>query len=325
MVKKFGVTTHMEPRRVERGPRTGWYSLPTGAKGKDESYRRVTTMAGAAEYMGNLERRTCRFLVEGLSRSKDLVARAGTLTQEDAGDLDRIVRDALSRTEIDASANMGTAFHSIVEARWLGKDVEIPEEWKPIVDDYFLAIREAGYEAVPELLERTVLHPTYGVAGRFDMILRNIRTGELVMADNKTGKAPFTYGVQKMTVQLWTYVDAPLMWDPIRDEMVEKPTVNREKAIIVHIPLLEGGPVTVNELPLRDGPELADTCLRVLGWRATKVKVVTIPRGPVEGYLARVEAAETKAELRSIRDEAKAAGEWTNELSDAVMTKALAL
>ncbi len=323
MVKKFGEKTidiHTEPRRVERGFRKGWYSLPTG-DGRDEQYRRATTLAGAAEYTGNLERRSMRYLASGLSHARDLVARAALLGPDDR-EMDGIVYDALARTTIDESANMGTAFHDIVERIIMGQKPEIPEEWESFVTDYFEAIREAGFEIVPELCERTVLNPYLGVAGRFDNVLRRLSDGRLFMGDNKTGKDPFKYGVAKMVVQLYTYVSSPLMWDPISDTMVEKPEVDTDTAIIIHIPLAEGGPVTVNPLPLTDGPELAETCKRVLEFRSFKVKQKPFPRRAT-GFLARVAAAETKADLRGIRSDAQAAGEWTNELKDAVMERLL--
>jgi hypothetical protein len=71
-------------------------------------------------------------------------------------------------------------------------------------------LADAGLERVPGLSERVVRNVELSAAGRFDDILREIRTGRLLMADLKTKRKPFWTWLE-IDAQLAGYATAEYM------------------------------------------------------------------------------------------------------------------
>jgi hypothetical protein len=157
---------------------------------------------------------------------------------------------------------------------------QIDEEFRPLVSAIFAAIAAAGYEVVPELCERTIHNATYDIVGRFDLTLRHVETGELVLSDVKTGgtmwKPRRTKGAQvgwddahaisdlQEAMQLAAYVGATslIRWPEVEGKecVVEAPPAwSAERGIIVHAPST-GTEVALRVLDLavgREGLEVA--------------------------------------------------------------------
>lgn len=132
----------------------------------------------------------------------------------------------------------------------------------------------AGFEIMPELVERTVRNTTVQAAGRFDNILLHRRTGKLYMADLKTKAKPF-WGFLEIDAQLAGYANSEWMlhWNtPVRVEQ-GMPEVEYTPGPREHVDLTEGVVLHMPSAPGPDGsqePRLRRADLAA-GWRALQL------------------------------------------------------
>jgi len=94
----------------------------------------------------------------------------------------------------------------------------------------------AGFEVVPELVERTVRNLEVAAAGRFDNILMHRRTGQLYMADLKTKQKDF-----------WSFleIDAQLAGYAYAEYMLSQPPTFGDHVFYVDGPRALGVDLTV--------------------------------------------------------------------------------
>jgi hypothetical protein len=120
----------------------------------------------------------------------------------------------------------------------------------------------AGFEIIPDLVERTVRNLAVQAAGRFDNILMHRRTGRLLMADLKTkrgavdGGDPF-WGWLEMDAQLagYAYSEWMLRWrDDGEVTYVPGPRehVDLTEGVVLHMPS-DGGEPRLRRADLVDG------------------------------------------------------------------------
>ena len=96
-----------------------------------------------------------------------------------------------------------------------------------------------GFEVVTEFSEKILVLDRFGVAGMCDLVLRNVATGELIVADLKTG-ASVNYGALGWSIQLSVYAHADNIYvqgaakDGSEDLRLPAPAVNRTMGLILH-------------------------------------------------------------------------------------------
>lgn len=243
--------------------RYGRYVLPDPKTGQERSWTRATTLANTLADRFNLEQWAKRNVVLGLAARQDLYALAASCKPDDKDQLARIVSDAEEAAKAHAGANLGTALHRITERIDRREDFHIPDQWRPDVDAYCQTLVNFRVNVVPEWIERVVVIPQIGVAGTLDRLVTIDRASTHTVADLKTGKEAPKY-VNETAIQLALYAGASYVWNG--DGYDPMPPVDRETAILIHLPVGEGR-CTLHEVDIAAGREAVRLALNVRDWR----------------------------------------------------------
>jgi len=129
-------------------------------------------------------------------------------------------------------------------------------------------LREAGLERMAGLSERVIRNTEVNAAGKFDDILLDRNTGELLIADLKT-KATEFYTWLEVDAQLAVYARAQYMLTVAGDGYERGPAayVSQVKGVVLHQPS-DGGPARLRKADLDFGWETALLCREVLDRRS---------------------------------------------------------
>lgn len=245
------------PEFVEVAPhidrdRFGRYLLPDPETGEKLSWTRATTVASAIKDRYGLEKWAQRNIVWAIGQRPDLYARAAAAFKTDDRTLDEVVEKAEEAAAMDASATMGSAIHQFAEHLDAGRDVAIPEQFKPDLDAYSEALREHGVKIVPGMIERTVGLKYAQVAGTFDRLV-SVPGFELPLIadlktptdkkDKRTGElynSLLRFSLPDISLQLAIYAHADYLWQGGSTGWAPMPEVDQEKALIIHIPAGQG-------------------------------------------------------------------------------------
>lgn len=323
------VTFKSKDGLVRRHPRYGWYMAPTppteeNPEGgtKDIGYTRATTMAKAISDTFALEQWAGRMIVKGLTLRPDLRALAAATPLEDRETLNKVAEDAKTAAGNKVSANLGTARHALTERMDRGQSLPPlePDEEMDLAA-YRAVLAQEGIEILPDMIERCVFLPDFGVAGTLDRIVR-MPDGSLRIADLKTGK-DLSYGWGEISIQLKIYQLARWSYDYRTDTWSEMPITDPNLGLVIHLPVGKGE-ATTYDVDLRVGQAGLELSHQVRDWR--KTKRIAIPRqtahaaaeAPVEVTpatpLQRVQAATNKTTLAALWDELNPLGLWTPDL-----------
>lgn len=225
--------------------RHGRYKLPV--PGHPESgvipWTRATTLARTLsdEYMLNQWR--IRQVVFGIGQRQDLFALAASAHPDDRNTLQSIGDQAQAAAESDKGANLGRALHAFTQ-RLDGRGVPdgTPDMYRPYLRAYASAMRAAGFEIQPQLIERIVACPEIRTAGQFDRLLLpsgvpDSPTTRYVVGDLKTAKLDsITFAWLEIAIQLSVYAHSPVMWNHEKQKYEAMPPVDLEYAIVMHLP-----------------------------------------------------------------------------------------
>lgn len=247
-------------------PRDGWgrYLLPPpeDPDAKPVAWTRATTVAKAPEDQGGLIKWGQRMVVAGLGKRPDLVALAASTDPEDKRALGKIAKDAEEAGGAATGRNTGTAIHSAIEA------VNRGNEPLPLFDAevkaYRAALAKAGLEPVPEFVERIVVNAEHRIAGTFDVALRDKSSGDLYVADLKTGSVDYP---ASFAIQLAIYATADHLVCPDYKHFEEVPGWSHDRGVIIHLP--QGGPCELHWIDLEQGRKGLEVALSVREWRST--------------------------------------------------------
>lgn len=165
-----------------------------------------------------------------------------------AGALDTLA-DALKTAGGDkVAADIGTKVHRYTELYDLGRLAlaDVPDPFRADVESYVRKIQAAGLVSIPDMLERTTIVRSLGVAGTFDKIFR-LPNGQYVIGDVKTGQT-MEYAALDIRQQLACYahgVNENGIWEwdndvAERGRWLPAPQVRTDYAIVVHIPAGSG-------------------------------------------------------------------------------------
>jgi hypothetical protein len=303
----------------------GWnrYKLPSPSTGRLTAYTRATTVASTTPDFYNLNRWKIRTKVAaavgvldaaaaGNAQAIAFATRLRKAIAEDPSEkvLGRLIDEIDDEFGTGADAKeLGGAVHDWIAELDMGNVLlhQIPEMFQPYALAYQNAMARAGFVAVPEYTERLVLNDlgSETIAGRLDGIARCVQTGELFVLDRKTSKtldfSALEYGIQIGGVYAWSR----LMLAQDRTEWEPMPEVNKDIALIAHVPsdqpersqivpisVWEGGASMVTALTVREERRSADK--RMFG------QTYPIPSAEAIRYV------QARQALQTLRDESHA-------------------
>lgn len=273
----------MPPLDGDRVPK----SVPPGAEpwvsGGLQSMTNLAASISDTKALGQWDREQCQI---GTALHPELaqdLRRAVYAAQERGTDLARVKDDPQLRAELATLAERAKDISGANAARDAG--IVRHDHWQDHgesgghvfsgteqINGEMKALRElldaAGFEIIPELVERTVRNLAVQAAGRFDNILMHRPTGRLLIADLKTkrgapdGGDPF-WGWLEMDAQLAGYAYSELMLRWMYDGTVMYEPGPRE-----HVDLTEG---VVLHMPSDGGEPRLRRADLVDGWRALQL------------------------------------------------------
>jgi hypothetical protein len=274
-----------------RRDRWGRYQVVDPETGKLVGLTRATTISGSLDDKTNLIAWKARTVIVGLATRPDLVALAAATDATDKRALDDIAERASDAGGATLRRDLGTAVHGFMEARLNDPAAKIPAPYDADVDAILAAIDAHGLEVVAGMTERMVVHWHHGIAGTFDLILRDRATGTLHIADLKTGSS--LLGSLGFSTQLTIYAQADCLYtqgaagDGSEDITELMPAVSQSLGFILHC---QPGTARcdVHALDLTVGAQALELAMQVRSARKAK---------PLTPYIAPDKVAEKVAEV----------------------------
>jgi hypothetical protein len=264
------------PTTTTEIPRDRWgrpLILPSGG-GEVIAYTRASTHAKALDDLNNLMAWKVRKALEGVVKRPDLLTRAAGALANGDPDADWPTKKALNGVASEAheaaggsaGASSGTGLHALTEAVDRGEGLL----WVPPADQARLdAYVEATAHLTPLDSETFVVCDELRVAGTFDRLWRDDRTGAVLVGDLKTGKSEVDYPMATAT-QLAIYAHG-LRYDPESGERSPlHADLDQTTGLLVHLPAAGGCEVVPLDLAL--GWEAARLAAQVRDLRAVKAQ-----------------------------------------------------
>lgn len=199
-----------------------------------ELYTRATTFASTIDDRWNLERWQQRMVAVGLVQRSDLYAQVAA-NHDDKKVLDRLCDEAREAAQASASANTGTALHTLTERVDRGEKVHIPAPWDADIAAYQQALIDNGVTVDPQLMEGVVVHRGLKVAGRFDRLVELINHTKPLVSDLKTGQT-LDFSWPTIAQQLAIYANADHLYDPATGQLIPMVNVDKTVALVIHLP-----------------------------------------------------------------------------------------
>jgi hypothetical protein len=253
----------------------------------------VTTVAKVPEDGYALELWSKRMVAIGLASSPELIESVAAHF-DDRDKLNELVEEAETVARSHAAATRGTAMHRVTERADRGEAMLLTDLLADTVTAWRNALDVAGYEVVPEYIERAVVYPKERICGRFDRIVRRKADGLLRILDLKSGDRALKYP-HSIAIQLALYANAPWMaaaWDGESGETTEfEPLpdgLDREIGLVLHMP--EPGRVAIGKVNIAAGWEIAHRAVfPILDWRdlddlVTVVELELPNEGPADPF-----------------------------------------
>lgn len=258
----------------------------------EERARRFTRASSLAKVLDDefkLTQWKKRQVLRGVAMDPDMIAylteaiHEGEIDfdhQQTKNDLDRLADQAMDRAGSGEGAKAGTAFHDLAEA-W---DLEsrLPQGGQPtdliMLSSYDDILRRAGIKVIPELIERVIVCPELGVAGRLDRVYDD--NGVISIGDLKSQKwEPGAFDSLSLSIQLAVYANATYMLDMETWEWIPMPPISKDNGIIVWVPATKPGKADIYDIDLREGWKFAKAASKIKEWRKRK-DIVTRRRVP---------------------------------------------
>lgn len=285
---------------------------PTG--GRAVAYTRCTTYVGCLEDTYNLARWQQRMVAVGLSHRPDLQL-AVAAHREDKAKLNALCEEALAAAQASAAATTGTALHALAEQHDRGATLGvIPDSARADIDAYIRATAEFEHLGIEEF----VVHDGLKIGGTFDRLVRY--QGRVYVADIKTGSIEF--GMGKIAMQLAVYAHS-VHYDPTSHERRPLEDVDRDRAIIIHLPA-GAAKCELVWTNIDAGWEAVQIARAVRSWRArndlaTPFLEVTGEAPAVDDLLEQIRTAQNVDRLTDLWRAHVA--EWTTEHTEAAATR----
>jgi len=262
-------------------------------------YDRVSDLSGNLDTKENLSPYHQAQAVMGMMMDRALAVQFKALMSEHGlgtwtkakGEVKDLLKAARAAGGEEFKSGMGTGLHRYTMLRDKGIEPEfVTPEFEPWLDCYEQAMNEAKLKVldweqfvVTDDLENPGTKADIQVAGSFDKLVENTETGEVMIADFKSGKDDNRFAM-KPTIQITAYAhgeqydqETGRRW-PIHDN------VSLKTGLLIHAPFNGGGSpeCTIYPLDLERGWELATMSRDIT--EARKMRVL------VRDALARVKA-----------------------------------
>lgn len=232
---------------------------------------RATTFAKSISDTFTLSAWSQRMVAKGLGLRPDLVVAAAAARVDDKATLDGIVDQAKDAAAARASANVGTAVHTLTEEDDRGAlDLDkVPAPYGDDVRAWRAALAAHNLRTDPGYIERSVLNTRWNIAGSFDRLFQ-LPDGTWVVGDLKTGRN-LQYGWNEIAIQLVIYALADAIYDWGRDVFLPMPEgLRKDYALVVHLPA-GSGQAEVYRVQLDPAAVMAgDLCAQVRKWRSER-------------------------------------------------------
>lgn len=217
-------------------------------------YDRPSTVAGNLDNKDNLKTYQQAQAVFGVVRDKSLAWQFRALVSEYDDPWTHAkqeVKSLLSLAEKiggdQHKAGIGTAIHRLCHLRDIDADIIYPvDQLEPWLDCYMAAVH-SKYEVIGDEffvvcddLENPDSPSDLRCAGNFDRLLRDRETGEVLVADIKSGKSDPDFAL-KPTIQVAIYARS-CKYDQetgLREQI--HPDLNVSKGVLIHLPFNGGG------------------------------------------------------------------------------------
>ena len=264
------VSTDGLPLQYEKGRKT-----PTNAVG----YTRVSTLAGVLDDKSGLVQWAAANAAVGVVRDRAVFAQLSHLAsayRDPWADpiakkqLKPLVERAQQSAGSDDASGLGTAFHGLTELIDAGQTPEfMPEQFVPWVAKYKEALTD--WEVLDS--EPFVVCDELQTAGSLDRLLRHRETGQVVVADIKTGKSDPQFPL-KVSLQVALYAHSERYDQATGKRTPLHPDIDLTAGVLIHAPVRSARPrCTLYPLDLTAGWELAKLAVRVRELRKMKALV----------------------------------------------------
>lgn len=229
-------------------------------KGKKKvAYTRATTIANSLDDASALVAWKMRMAALGLTTRPDLLL-AISAAGEDKMAINAYIEEAMDAAGASKAANIGTAIHALTERLDLGQELGVvPDQWLPDIRAY----EEATKVLNKVYIEQFCVLDKFKIAGTPDRLVEY--KGELFIADLKTGRIDHPNNI---AMQLAIYAHG-LPYDTATATRGSWGDVNKEKAIIVHLPAGTGACKLVF-IDIAEGWKGVQFAMKVRKWRDQK-------------------------------------------------------
>lgn len=226
--------------------------------GKAVAYTRATTIANSLDDPSALTAWKMRMAAIGLSVRSDLLL-AINAAQDDKMAINKYIEDAMEVAGASKAATIGTALHTFAEKLDLGQEIHVPDEWAGDL----IAYEQATKQLNKIFIEQFCVLDKYKIAGTPDRVVEY--KGERFIADIKTGRIDHPNNI---AIQLAIYANGlPYFVDTAtRGKWGD---VNKEKAIIIHLPAGTGLCKLV-WIDIAEGWKGVQFAMKVRQWRDKK-------------------------------------------------------
>jgi len=230
---------------------------PSG--GKAVAYTRATTIANSLDDASALVAWKMRMAAIGLTTRPDILLSISA-AQEDKMAVNSLIEDAMQVAGANKAANIGTAIHSFAERLDLGQDLGvIPPEYLPDIKAYEQTTKILNNK----FIEQFSVLDKYKIAGTPDRVVEY--NGELFIADIKTGRIDHPNNI---SIQLAIYANG-LPYDAATATRGSWGEVNKEKAIIIHLPAGTGS-CKLMWIDIKEGFKGLQFAMKARKWRDQK-------------------------------------------------------
>jgi hypothetical protein len=308
--------TELDPKVKIEPERDRWgrYVMPDPETGELKPWVRASTISRGLADTTSLDKWMRNNLVYGLGKREDLYAMAASLASpNEKVMIDQIIDAAYEAAESTRGANLGNALHRFTERIDDGEpNVEVPKKWRADVDAYIKTMNEHGVRVIERFTERQLLNTLIESGGTCDRILDRPDWKKPRVGDLKTGKNVVSK-MDEIAGQMAIYANATHWYDPLTKTLHEMPDVDKEVAIVMHLPVGQGHCVLYEvdiaagwqavqyEINQRYYRKRKDLCIPLSKWEP-KTATPKAASEPVEDMLADVGTPKTPASVDSSAD-----------------------
>jgi hypothetical protein len=224
------------------------------------AYRRASSFGGPLEDLNNLIMWKQRMVAQAIAEHPRLQLKVAA-ANGDKRKLNELCEEAMDVAGANVKSDIGTSLHGLTEALDRGEDIGfVPPAYQADLDAYERVTRKAGFRWLT--IEEFMVQDALRAAGTPDRIAE--WQGENYVVDLKTGSIDWPH---KFAVQLGIYANSKV-YDPATDKRSDPPPVNKDRAILIHLPA-GTGTCRLHWLNIRRGIWAAELSQQVTEWRNT--------------------------------------------------------